>query len=74
MPLATILVRPIYLCSLEDISKVIVLSRKRNESVRRVFVVAAEDKRMTKKFQLSMIEKNPPDEVKEISGSLITWS
>ncbi|OIT33601.1 PREDICTED: salicylic acid-binding protein 2-like [Nicotiana attenuata] len=67
--LATTLVRPIYLNSLEDISKEIVLSSKRYGSVRRVFVVAAEDKALTKEFQQSMIERNPPDEVKEISGS-----
>ncbi|MCD7457988.1 hypothetical protein HAX54_036735 [Datura stramonium] len=69
LALATTLVRPIYLYSTEDISKEMVLSSKRYGSVRRVFVVAAEDKILTKEFQLSMIEKNPPDEVKEISGS-----
>ncbi|XP_055815785.1 methyl jasmonate esterase 1-like [Solanum dulcamara] len=69
LALATTLVRPIYLYSPEDISKEMVLSSKRYGSVRRVFVVAPEDKGLTKKFQLSMIEKNAPDEVKEISGS-----
>ncbi|XP_060169306.1 methyl jasmonate esterase 1-like [Lycium barbarum] len=67
--LATMLVRPRYLYSLEDISKEMVLSSKRYGSIRRVFVVAAEDKQLKKEFQQWMIEKNPPDEVEEIPGA-----
>ncbi|XP_006346534.1 salicylic acid-binding protein 2-like [Solanum tuberosum] len=67
--LATTLVRPIYFFSLNDVSKEIVLSNKKYGSVRRAYIVAAEDKVLKKKFQQLMIEKNPPDEVKEISGS-----
>ncbi|MCD7462970.1 hypothetical protein HAX54_049694 [Datura stramonium] len=53
---------PLYLYSLDDMSKEIVLSSKRYGSVRRVFIVAAEDKTLPKQFQQWMIEKNPPDE------------
>ncbi|XP_059314101.1 methyl jasmonate esterase 1-like [Lycium ferocissimum] len=67
--LATTVVRPLYLYSLDDMSKEIVLSNKKYGSVRRVFIVADEDKTLPKEFQQWMIEKNPPDEVEEISGS-----
>ncbi|XP_059314102.1 methyl jasmonate esterase 1-like [Lycium ferocissimum] len=69
LELAITLVRPLYLYSLDDISKEIVLSSKRYGYVRRVFIVAAEDKFLKKEFRQSMIEKNPPDEVEEIQGS-----
>ncbi|KAK4340278.1 hypothetical protein RND71_041740 [Anisodus tanguticus] len=61
--------RPLYAYSVEDVNKEILLSSKRYGSVRRVFIVAAEDKLLKKEFQQRMIEKNPPDEVKEIPGS-----
>ncbi|PHT41981.1 hypothetical protein CQW23_20835 [Capsicum baccatum] len=64
--LANNLMRPRYLYNLEDISKVKALSSNRYGSVRRVFIVAGEDKQLTKEFQQWMIERNPPDEVKEI--------
>ncbi|XP_016504462.1 methyl jasmonate esterase 1-like isoform X2 [Nicotiana tabacum] len=67
--LATTLARPLYIYSEEDISKEMVLSNKRYGSVRRVFIVAAEDKTLLKEFQEWMVEKNPPDEVEEIPGS-----
>ncbi|KAK4378397.1 hypothetical protein RND71_000259 [Anisodus tanguticus] len=67
--LATTVVRPLYLYSLDEMSKEIVLSRKKYGSIRRVFIVADEDKTLPKEFQQWMIEKNPPDEVEEISGS-----
>ncbi|XP_010315273.1 methyl jasmonate esterase 1-like isoform X1 [Solanum lycopersicum] len=67
--LATTLVRPIYFHSLDEISKEIVLSNKNYGSVRRAYIVAAEDKILKKEFQQLMIEKNPPDQVEEILGS-----
>ncbi|KAF3630203.1 hypothetical protein P3S67_019913 [Capsicum chacoense] len=67
--LATTLVRPLYLYSLDDISKEMVLTSKKYGSVRRAYIVAAEDKVLSKEFQQLMIEKNPPDQVEEISGS-----
>ncbi|XP_060168295.1 methyl jasmonate esterase 1-like [Lycium barbarum] len=69
LALATTVVRPIYLFSLDDISKEIVLSSKKYGSVRRAYIVVAEDKVLRKEFQQLMIEKNPPDEVKEILGA-----
>ncbi|KAJ8530118.1 hypothetical protein K7X08_036953 [Anisodus acutangulus] len=69
LALATTVLRPLYAYTVEDVSKEILLSSKRYGSVRRVFIVAAEDKLLKKKFQQRMIEKNPPDEVKEIKGS-----
>lgn len=67
--MATTLVRPLYLYSVEDVAKEIALSSKRYGSVRRVFIIAAKDKFLKKEFQRQMIEKNPPDEVKEIEDS-----
>lgn len=67
--LATTVVRPIYLYSSDEITKEMVLSSKKYGSVRRVYIVAAEDKVLKKEFQQLMIEKNPPDEVEEIQGS-----
>ncbi|KAF3667800.1 putative receptor protein kinase TMK1-like [Capsicum annuum] len=69
LTMATKLVCPLYLYPVEDISKEIVLSKKRYGSIRRVFIVAAESKAFKKEFQRWMIENNPPDEVEEISGS-----
>jgi len=69
LALATTLVRPFYLYNAEDVSKEIVLTRKRYGSVRRVFIVAAENNALTKEFLKLMIEKNPSNEVEEIQGS-----
>ncbi|XP_049386010.1 methyl jasmonate esterase 1-like [Solanum stenotomum] len=69
LALATTLVRPFYLYPLEDVAKEIVLSREKYGSVRRVFIVVAENKGLKKDFQQLLIEKNPPDEVEEIEGS-----
>ncbi|KAK4724705.1 hypothetical protein R3W88_027484 [Solanum pinnatisectum] len=69
LALATTLVRPVYLYSVKDVSNEIVLSRKRYGSVKRVFIVAADDKLIKKEFQKWMIEKNPPNEVEVIQGS-----
>ncbi|XP_015063836.1 polyneuridine-aldehyde esterase-like [Solanum pennellii] len=69
LALATTLVRPFYLYRVEDVTKEIVLSRERYGSVRRVFIVIAENKSLKKDFQQLLIEKNPPDEVEEIDGT-----
>ncbi|XP_006346480.1 salicylic acid-binding protein 2-like [Solanum tuberosum] len=69
LALATTLVRPVYLYSVKDVSMEIVLSRKRYGSVRRVFIVAADDNLLKKEIQKRMIEKNPPGEVEVIQGS-----
>ncbi|CAN4107638.1 unnamed protein product [Withania somnifera] len=67
--LATTVVRPIYFYSLDDISKEMVLSSKKYGSVRRAYITVPEDKVLKKEFQQLMIEKNPPDQVEDISGS-----
>ena len=67
--MATTLVREIFFFSVEDVSKEIILSRKRYGSIRRAFVVTSEDKLLKKEFQQLMIESNPPEEVKEIEGA-----
>ncbi|XP_006359801.1 polyneuridine-aldehyde esterase-like [Solanum tuberosum] len=69
LALATTLVREIFFYSVEDVSNEIILSRKRYGSIRRAFVVTPEDKLLKKEFQQLMIERNPPDEVKEIQGA-----
>lgn len=69
LALAYTLIRPIYLYNVSDVSKEIIISKKRYGSVKRAFIVAVEDKVLKKEFQRLMIEKNPPDEVAEIQGS-----
>ncbi|PHU10526.1 hypothetical protein BC332_22386 [Capsicum chinense] len=69
LKLATKLVRPVFIFRAEDVSKEIVVSSKRFGSVKRAFIVAAEDKLIKKEFQKWMIEKNRPDEVEVIQGS-----
>ncbi|WMV45143.1 hypothetical protein MTR67_038528 [Solanum verrucosum] len=69
LALATTLVREIFFYSVEDVSNEIILSRKRYGSIRRAFVVTPEDKLLKKEFQQLMIERNLPDEVKEIQGA-----
>ena len=62
------LMRPVRLFSEEDTSNELMLWKK-YASVKRVFIISEEDKVMKKDFQLWMIQKNPPDAVKEIKGS-----
>ncbi|KAL3538913.1 hypothetical protein ACH5RR_002279 [Cinchona calisaya] len=69
LALATVLLRPMYLYTDEDLSKELMLSTRKYGSVSRVFIIADEDKLAGKAFQRWMIEKNPPDEVDEIKGS-----
>ncbi|MCL7046144.1 hypothetical protein MKW94_027089 [Papaver nudicaule] len=67
--LATMLVRPIRVYDTEDVSKQTTMSKQKCESVKRVYIIAELDKTLTKDFQCWMIEKDPVDEVKEITGS-----
>ncbi|KAL2254686.1 UNVERIFIED_CONTAM: putative esterase PIR7A [Sesamum indicum] len=67
--LATMLVRPVYLYTEEDMSRELVLSSKKYASVSRVYIMTDEDKVARKKLQQWMIRQNPPDEVVEIEGS-----
>ena len=68
LALGTVLMRPVRLFIEEDMSNELMLSKK-YASVKRVFIISEEDKLGKRDFQLWMIEKNPPDAVKEIKGS-----
>ncbi|GLU02986.1 hypothetical protein SLE2022_202110 [Rubroshorea leprosula] len=67
--LASMLMRPLRLFNVEDMSREIVATRERFGSVNRVFIISEEDLVATKDMQQWMIERNPPDEVREIKGS-----
>ncbi|MCD9560461.1 hypothetical protein HAX54_019143 [Datura stramonium] len=53
--MATKLVKPLYLYHEKEVSKEIVLPKERYGSIRRVFIVAAENKALNKEFQQWMI-------------------
>ncbi|KAH7854984.1 hypothetical protein Vadar_019867 [Vaccinium darrowii] len=67
--LATMLMRPLHLCNIENMQNKLIFSRKKYGSIRRVFIVSEKDKVGKEDFQRWMIEKNPPDEVEEIRGT-----
>lgn len=68
--LASYLVRPTRLCADEAVLREqTAVTRERNGSVWRVYIVCDEDKVIVEGLQRWMIEKNPVDEVKLISGS-----
>ncbi|KAF3630206.1 putative receptor protein kinase TMK1-like [Capsicum annuum] len=69
LALATTLVRPLYLYSVEEVTKEIVLSSKWYGSVKRVSIIVTKNNALKEEFLKLMIEKNPPDEVEEIQGS-----
>ncbi|WVZ13142.1 hypothetical protein V8G54_017672 [Vigna mungo] len=67
--LALSLVRPFPIFSDEDLQENIQLTEENHGSVGRVYIVCEEDKLIEQDFQLSIIERNPPDEVKVIPGA-----
>ncbi|XVE49140.1 hypothetical protein DITRI_Ditri01bG0058400 [Diplodiscus trichospermus] len=67
--LARMLVRPIRLYSVQDMSREIALSEKKYGSVNRVFIISEKDMVSKKDLVLWMIQKNPPHQVEEIKGS-----
>lgn len=67
--LATMLVRPIYLYTEEDMSRELVLTSNKYGSVSRVYIMTDEDKSANKEFQQWMITQNPPNEVEVVRGS-----
>eukprot|EP00258_Populus_trichocarpa_P047905 XP_024463924.1 probable esterase PIR7A isoform X2 [Populus trichocarpa] len=67
--LATTLMRETRLFTDQELSRDLVLTREKYGSVKRVFIIAEKDLILEKDFQQWMIQKNPPDEVKEILGS-----
>ncbi|KAJ8766634.1 hypothetical protein K2173_001154 [Erythroxylum novogranatense] len=64
LTLATMLMRPLPLFTEADISNELRLSKQNYSSVKRVFIVLEYDLIYQKDFQLWMIKKNPPNEVK----------
>lgn len=67
--LATTLMRETRLFTDQELSRDLVLTREKYGSVKRVFIIAEKDLTLEKDFQQWMIQKNPPNEVKEIRGS-----
>ncbi|KAJ6906013.1 hypothetical protein NC652_023689 [Populus alba x Populus x berolinensis] len=67
--LATTLMRETRLFTDQELSRDLVLTREKYGSVKRVFIIAEKDLALEKDLQQWMIQKNPPDEVKEIRGS-----
>lgn len=67
--LATTLMRETRLFTDQELSRDLVLTREKYSSVKRVFIIAEKDLILEKDFQQWMIQKNPPNEVKEILGS-----
>ncbi|KAF6177045.1 hypothetical protein GIB67_015920 [Kingdonia uniflora] len=64
--LATMLMRPIGMYHDESMLNEIKVSEERWGTVCRVYIMCDEDKVLSADFQRWFIEKNPPDEVKEI--------
>ncbi|OMO74181.1 polyneuridine-aldehyde esterase [Corchorus capsularis] len=67
--LASMLMRPIRLYSVEDMSRELVLSEKKYGSVNRVFIISENDMISTKDLVWWMIHENPPHQVEEVKGS-----
>ncbi|CAK7329802.1 unnamed protein product [Dovyalis caffra] len=67
--LATTLIRATRQFTDQELSRNLVLTRKNYGSVKRVFIIAEKDLTLVTDFQQWMIQKNPPNEVKEILGS-----
>ncbi|XWS67984.1 hypothetical protein CRYUN_Cryun04dG0051300 [Craigia yunnanensis] len=67
--LASMLMRPIRLYSVEDMSREVALSKKKYGSVNRVFIISEKDMVSKKDLVRWMIQKNPPHQVEEIKGS-----
>uniref|UniRef100_A0A803LNW1 AB hydrolase-1 domain-containing protein n=1 Tax=Chenopodium quinoa TaxID=63459 RepID=A0A803LNW1_CHEQI len=67
--LATTLMRPLRLFSMQDMSEVIVLTDQKYGSVPRVYIISEEDRIMDKEVERWMLKKNPPNRVEKIRGS-----
>ncbi|KAG8384479.1 hypothetical protein BUALT_Bualt04G0122000 [Buddleja alternifolia] len=68
LTLATLLVRPVGISGEAESSEA-ALSKENHGLVRRAYVVCERDNTLKKGFQEWMIEKNPTDDVKMISGA-----
>ncbi|KAI3946020.1 hypothetical protein MKX01_024776 [Papaver californicum] len=54
---------------MKDMLKEIAMSKQKYGSVKRLYIISEQDKVISKEFQHSIIDKDPTDEVKEITGS-----
>ncbi|KAK1363663.1 Polyneuridine-aldehyde esterase [Heracleum sosnowskyi] len=69
LTLATMLVRPHSSQADANASEIVMASKEKYGSVRRVYIVADQDILLPEEIQRWMIQLNPPDEVKVIQGS-----
>ncbi|WVZ13143.1 hypothetical protein V8G54_017673 [Vigna mungo] len=69
LTLASSLLRPFPIFDDEDLRENTKLTEENHGSVGRVYIVCEQDKIMEQDFQLSMVERNPPNEVKVIAGA-----
>ncbi|CAI9752824.1 unnamed protein product [Fraxinus pennsylvanica] len=69
LALATLLVRPVGFHEGQEFLKELALSKENYGLVRRVYLICENDNVLKQGFQRWMIENNPSDEVKMISGA-----
>ncbi|KAK3223006.1 hypothetical protein Dsin_010031 [Dipteronia sinensis] len=69
LTLAGLLTRPLPLYNDEAMNEAMALTKDKYGSVHRVFIVCDRDNILKEDFQRWMIENNPTDDVKLISGS-----
>jgi len=69
LALALSLLRPFPIFSDEDLRENTQLTEENHGTVARVYIVCEQDKIMDHDFQLSIVERNPPNEVKVICGA-----
>ncbi|KAL2522853.1 methyl esterase 10 [Forsythia ovata] len=69
LALATLLMRPVGFHHGQELQKETALSKENYGSVRRVYLICENDNILKQEFQKWMIENNPSDEVKMISGA-----
>lgn len=67
--LATTLVRPLRLFTMQDLSEVLVLSNEKYGSVPRIYIISEKDRVTDKEVERWMLKKNPPNRVEKIRGS-----
>ncbi|KAJ6366946.1 hypothetical protein OIU77_003347 [Salix suchowensis] len=69
LTLAMLLLRPHPMFNPEATQEKVWVTKERYGSVPRVYIICDQDNIMKEAFQRWMIEKNPPDEVRVVSGS-----
>jgi len=69
LTLAFSLLRPFPIFGDEDLRENTQLTEEKHGTVARVYIVCEQDKIMEQDFQVSIVERNPPNEVKVIAGA-----